>query len=217
MEGAWLKQTLDFTESFESDRHFVDAKDWRELYDKNRFLYQSGRKSTQENLPFLPLSIRGLEGVRANETTPAFANWEYRIICTPLKEYLPLYNFRITSDLAIQMGTATGMSTLTELKASRRARFDLNHVNQTSWVEGKFSYGLIDELMYQMPGKDGYSAELRDDAFGATATEVVTTDGVALELNTARYTRYYSVGKNDAMGRSQQVSQGVCAWSAVGW
>ena len=43
MEGAWLKQSLDFEESFESDRHFVDAKDWRELYDKNRFLYQSGQ------------------------------------------------------------------------------------------------------------------------------------------------------------------------------
>ena len=205
MEGAWIKQSLDFEESFESDRHFVDAKDWRELYDKNRFLYQSGRKSTQENLPFLPLSVRGLEGTTANETTPAFANWEYRIICTPLKEYVPLYNFRVSSDLAIQLGaTSNDMLTLEELSDSRRARFDLNHKNQTSWVEGKFSFGLIDDLMYQVPGKDGYSANLRDDAFGAVATEIESdADGNKPELNTAFYTRYYSIGTKDAMGRSQ--------------
>lgn len=163
MEGAWIKQSLEFEESFESDRHFVDAKDWRELYDKNRFLYQSGRKSTQENLPFLPLSVRGLEGVGANETAPAFANWEYRIICTPLQKYLPLYNFRVASDLAVQLGVSNTMTTLKELSNSRRARFELNAKNQTKWVEGRTSHALIDDLMEQVPGKDGFGAVLRGE------------------------------------------------------
>ena len=199
MEGAWIKQSLNFEESFESDRHFVDAKDWRELYDKNRFLYQSGRKSTQENLPFLPLSVRGLEGVNANETAPAFANWEYRIICTPLKQYVPIHNFRVASDLAVQLGVGNTMTTLEELSNSRRARFELNARNQSTWVEGRISHSLIDELMEQVPGKDGYGANLVDDSFGVVATS--TTDGKA--LNTAFYSRYYGIGNNDAMGRSQ--------------
>lgn len=199
MEGAWIKQELDFEESFFSDRHFVDAKDWRELYDKNRFLYQSGRKSTQENLPFLPLSVRGLEGTGANETTPAFANWEYRIICTRLKNYLPLYNFKVASDLAVQMGVSSSIQTQQELANSRRARFDLNLVNSSTWKEGQYGHSMIDELMYEMPGKDGYNANLTDDAFGAVATHLVTGE----PLNTARYTRYYGIGANDAMGRSE--------------
>jgi hypothetical protein len=201
MEGAWIKQTLEFTEAFESDRHFVDAKDWRELYDKNRFLYQSGRKTNQENLPFLPLSVRGLEGsgMYANETEPLFANWEYRIICTPLQKYLPTHNFRVVADLAVQMG---GNNPLTreQLGDSRMARFDLNFKNQTSWVEGKFAHCLLDELMEQVPGKDGYGANLMDDSFGATAAHPISGD----QLNTAFYSRYYGIGNKDAMGRSEQ-------------
>ena len=141
LEGAWIKQSDAFEESFASDRHFVDAKDWRELYDKNRFLYQSGRKSTQENLPFLPLSVRGLQGTAANETLPTFANWEYRIICSqPLKQHLPLHNFRVASDLAVQLGISSQMMTLEQLSNSRKARFELNAKNQTTWVEGTASF-----------------------------------------------------------------------------
>lgn len=94
--------------------------------------------------------------------------------------------------------------TLSELEDSRRARFDFNQKNQSTWVEGRFSYGLIDDLMYQVPGKDGYSANLQDDAFGAVATEInADENGDKAPLNTAFYTRYYSIGANDAMGRSQ--------------
>ena len=201
LEGAWIKQTDKFEESFASDRHFVDAKDWRELYDKNRFLYQSGRKSTQENLPFLPLSVRGLQGTLANETRPVFAHWEYRIICSqPLQKYVPLSNFRVASDLAVQLGISTNMMTLEELGNSRKARFEVNAKNQTAWVEGQYDHSLIDDLMGQIPGKDGYGAYLTDDSFGVVATEV---NNASRALNTAFYSRYYSIGTNDAMGRSK--------------
>lgn len=136
LEGAWIASETDFTQAFSSDRHFTDANTWRELYDKNRFLYQSGRKSVQENLPFLPLSIRGLLGVGTddNATTPAFANWQYRIICTPIDGDVPLDRFKVKSDLAIQLGNPNGVLTLDQLTQARTARFDLNLRNQSSCV-----------------------------------------------------------------------------------
>eukprot|EP00037_Helgoeca_nana_P031047 m.391982 g.391982 ORF g.391982 m.391982 type:complete len:1112 (-) comp28319_c1_seq6:2403-5738(-) len=203
LEGAWIASETDFTQAFSSDRHFTDANTWRELYDKNRFLYQSGRKSVQENLPFLPLSIRGLLGVGTddNATTPAFANWQYRIICTPIDGDVPLDRFKVKSDLAIQLGNPNGVLTPDQLTQARTARFDLNLRNQSSWVEGRHSVSFIDELMYMLPGKDGYGANHFDDSFGSNATK---WDNASQVLNTARYTRYYSTGGNDAMGRSQQ-------------
>ena len=43
-----------------------------ELYDKNRYLLQSGRKSSAENLPFLPYSVREVD---VNTSDPELANW----------------------------------------------------------------------------------------------------------------------------------------------
>lgn len=56
LEGTWIKESDKIEEPFASDRHFIDAKTWRELYDKNRYILQSGRKSSAENLPFLPMA-----------------------------------------------------------------------------------------------------------------------------------------------------------------
>ena len=102
-----------------------------------------------------------------------------------IQRYVPIHNFRVASDLAVQLGVGNTMTTLEELSNSRRARFELNARNQSTWVEGRHSHNLIDELMEQVPGKDGYGATLVDDSFGVVATS--TIDGNP--LNTAFYSR----------------------------
>jgi len=198
LEGTWIKAADNIEEPFSSDRHFIDAKTWRELYDKNRYILQSGRKSSAENLPFLPMAIRELG---LNSSDPLFANWEYRIACHRLKENVPLDRFRVNSDLAVQLkGSFGGQAlTLSQLEQSRWARFDLNPANTSAWREGQSSYQYIDELMEQIPGKDNYNSFIHDDTFQTNLTHFQRQSEV---LNTAYYTRYYSTGANDAMGRS---------------
>ena len=211
-------------EPFKSDRHGIDAKDWRELHDKSRFLLQSGRKSLLENLPFLPHKVEGrmtpqklpLEVVHKppltplhvacvqvieadfNTSEPVLADWEYRIACHPLKKHVPLHLFRPAQDLSVQLNGANGRPlTMGELEHSRWARFEMNQVNSSKWDDGRRAYTLLDELMEGVPGKDNYGAELFDDSFGANSSHIKTGE----TLNTAYYSRYYKVA-NDAMGRA---------------
>ena len=86
IKGSWAHSTNEIEEPFESDRHFVDAKSWLDLERKVRFTSYSGRKDNLENFAYLPTTILDLE----NETHPVFAQWNYRILCHPLKNDLPL-------------------------------------------------------------------------------------------------------------------------------
>lgn len=86
LEGTWTKSTPTIDEPFDSDRHFVDASSWFELQEKIRFTSYTGRKDNLENFAYLPTTI--METV--NETTAVFAQWNYRILCHPLKDYLPV-------------------------------------------------------------------------------------------------------------------------------
>eukprot|EP00045_Choanoeca_perplexa_P013664 m.155464 g.155464 ORF g.155464 m.155464 type:complete len:1059 (-) comp16417_c0_seq1:98-3274(-) len=199
MEGTWLKATdADIEEPFHSDRHFIDAKDWRELYDKNRYLLQSGRKSSAENLPFLPYSVREVD---LNSSDPEFANWEYRIACHRLKDNVPLDRFQVAPDLAVQLqgGRAGQALTMEELERSRYARFELNPINRSTWYEGKRPYQYIDQLMEEVPGKNNYMASIYDDSFATNATHYVEQSRT---LNTGYYSRFYGIDVKDAMGRT---------------
>eukprot|EP00056_Hartaetosiga_gracilis_P010237 m.150073 g.150073 ORF g.150073 m.150073 type:complete len:1083 (+) comp13278_c0_seq1:52-3300(+) len=197
LEGTWIKPNEEIDEPFESDRHFIDARTWRELYDKNRFIYQSGRKPLLENLPFLPSAIKE---TRLNDSEPVFANWEYRIVCHKLKDDVPLDRFRVASDLATQLkGIGKSVFSDDTLSQYRYARFELNKRNSSYWHEGRASYQYIDDLMKEIPGKDNYQSDLFDDAFAINAT---VYDDVDKRLNTGFYTRFFSVNKKDAMGRA---------------
>ena len=80
----------------------------------------SGRKNSAENLAHLPAAVRGL----VNDTYPIISNWEYRIVCSPLKNDIPTSRLRIADDLSVQlMGSP---ETREELYFSRRARFEIN-------------------------------------------------------------------------------------------
>eukprot|EP01084_Bolivina_argentea_P086290 155967_1 len=119
IEGTWIMDDNSLEEPYDSDRHEIDAATWKELHDKVRYMANSGRKDTAENLSTLPSSIRNLQ----DDTYPIISNWEFRILCHPLNDDLPLDRFRVVNDLSVQlMGSPL---TRDELYYSRRARFDL--------------------------------------------------------------------------------------------
>lgn len=215
MEGAWISDTEDIEEPFFSDRHHIDAKTWEELHAKVRFLLNNGRKSNLENLPFLPTTVHDVK-----DGMPVIANWEYRIMCHSIVGELPLDRFRVVRDMATQLATAPPL-TLEQLAATRRARFVLNPENSSTWAEGPTTWEFLDALMEQIPGKDNYAADLRDESFGFTtlhynsawrenATEGDITVGLVREfahadkLNTGYYSRYYQTAQTDASGRQRR-------------
>lgn len=150
----------------------------------------------------LQTSIRGQKGSVSgdNSTEPMYANWEYRIAVAPLDRDIKLCNFRLSDDMATIMGGSNRPLTALDMENSRKSRFKLNgwQRDDCAWRRGRFDSGLLDELMAQVPGRNGYGAFLYDDTFGLNATNF-KQDGV---LNTNYYSRHYSVGGDDAMGRA---------------
>lgn len=64
VEGAWINDTTGLDEPFASDRHKIEADTWDELHSKTRYLWNSGRKNTRENLAFLPSALRRVGSLR---------------------------------------------------------------------------------------------------------------------------------------------------------
>ena len=153
LEGAWHESTKNIDEPFKSDRHFVDAASWMELHEKLRFISYSGSKSQFENLSFLPTKIMSM----INGTIPNFGQWNYRIMCHPVKRDIPLKRFRVAEDLATRMLTSWDIY---RYKYSRGARFELNSKDQDWFHERPMNWkSFIDELMEEIPGKDNYQSK----------------------------------------------------------
>ena len=149
LEGAWTTAERHVDEPFSSDRHFIDAKTWMELHQKIMFTSYSGSKSILENLSFLPTKIIDF----VNETLPVFAQWNYRILCHPLKKDVPLKRLRVIEDLSSRMMNERDIY---RHKHSRGARFQLNSKDQEKFHDRPLNYEFLDELMEEIPGKDSY-------------------------------------------------------------
>lgn len=149
LEGAWTTAERNVDEPFSSDRHFIDAKTWMELHQKIMFTSYSGSKSILENLSFLPTKIIDF----VNETLPVFAQWNYRILCHPLKKDVPLKRLRVIEDLSSRMMNERDIY---RHKHSRGARFQLNSKDQEKFHDRPLNYEFLDELMEEIPGKDNY-------------------------------------------------------------
>ncbi|XP_013413629.1 uncharacterized protein LOC106175977 [Lingula anatina] len=194
LEGAWMKSSASLEESFDSDRHFLDATDWFDLHEKARFSAYSGRKDNLENFAYLPVTISGL----INGTIPELAQWNYRILCHPLKQDIPFSHFRTVDDLHSRMAYKSNMA---ELTGSRRARFQLNPENKANWGEEHvYAHSFLDDLMEQVPGKDNYVANLTDDIFGDTALMLDQGERDNDVLNAGYYHRWFKVAKKGANG-----------------
>ena len=197
LEGAWTSDTSGkIDEPFESDRHFINAKSWFDLQEKIRFTSYAGSKDNFENYAFLPTTIIGM----TENTFPIFAQWNYRILCHPIKRDLPLNRFRMVDEVAPRL---TARRNLLHHSISRAARFQLNPNDEDHWVEGpnKRIWGLLDDLMAEIPGKDNYPGDLHDDAFDLPAYSLDPDDKEG-SLNAAYYHRWYKVKARGAMGLS---------------
>ena len=193
MEGAWTHATDNIEESFESDRHFLDASSFFDLHEKIRFTSYTGGKDLLENYAFLPTTI-----IEITNSTPVFAQWNYRILCHPLPDDLPVSRLHLRDDLTTRM---RNMWTKEQMGASRAGHFQVNPQDQEEFEDGTFNYNFLDEMMEQIPGKDNYGGVLYDDAFGIDAYHY---NDNTQKLNTAFYHRFYQGKEADAMGTTNR-------------
>ena len=193
LEGAWTLTDPEksIEEPFKSDRHFLMAHNWNELHRKVRFMSYTGSKNDGENLAFLPTSIIDMK----NDTDPVFAQWNYRILCHPLRKSLDKTRLRVIDDLGNRMAFTR---TLDVHAQSRSARFQINPTNANSFKEGHTTYTFLDQLMGEIPGKDNYRRNLRDESFDVTS---LSYTNAKKNLNAAYYHRWYQVNNPGANGR----------------
>ena len=196
LEGAWEYAKDDIEEPFESDRHFLDASSWVEMDEKVAFMAHTGRKDSNENFASLPTKLMSVEN-----GTFVFARWNYRILCHPVEEDLPINKLCPVDDLAIRMAYQRSKQ---EQVLSRSARFQLDPLEQGECNDGQIKYGLLDKLMAEVPGKDNYPGYIEDSTFNETAYDFVPkiVDDVQVDvpLNAARYHRWYRLQKKGALG-----------------
>ena len=194
MEGAWYYPSgpVDISPS---DRHTINSDTHIHALRQFKYTADSGRKGGTENIAFMPRNLN-----RVVNGTPEYAQWNYRSLCQPLADDLPLNRFRVIDELAPRMRYR---DTFGEHKASMRARFQLNPRHTDSWgSETNTQYELLDYLMGQVPGLDNHGAEHVDDAMESIAYKIEkgVRNSDKTPLNAAQYHRMYMEMKRGAFG-----------------
>jgi hypothetical protein len=199
MEGAWTKNTQSVQDQFSTDLHSIGVGDWSELQQKNRFTSYTGGKIPSENLADLPKTIMNVKN-----GTVEYAQWNYRILCHPLKKDVPLKIFEPIDDLGSRLARKYNIRQLAQTKASRfhiAAYERVGHYDPDlgyGWISDlMYSMALIDEYMSEIPGKNNYPGHLVDDTFGMKMFHPTIRGQV---LNTAYYHRRYKYDRPGAMG-----------------
>lgn len=79
---CWLEQSEDdaLDDPADSFRHANDAKGYREMFDKGRYLNASGHKNRLENLSYQPFTVRYVDA----QGVPRFGTLQYRINSYPV-------------------------------------------------------------------------------------------------------------------------------------
>ncbi|XP_012936361.1 uncharacterized protein LOC101853453 [Aplysia californica] len=187
LEGTW--NTSDkFDEPFKSDRHALDASSWEELTGKLRFSTYTGTKSHSESFAYLPTTLMSID-----ETTgrPQYAQWNYRILCSPLQEDVPLSDLRPIEDLSYRV--ATGHSNDWILN-NRRARFTFFEKDEEKFPD----YTKLDRLFHTVPGLDNGPANLNQASSDDKILDM--SPGSDQPLNTGYYHRMYKTDKAGVSG-----------------
>ena len=202
MEGAWTKNTKTLAEPFDSDRHFVDAASWFDLQEKIRYTSYTGGKHNLENFSYLPSVI-----MNVINGTAEFAQWNYRIMCHPIKKEIPLKYLEPMDDLASRLAHKMNLTRFTQTRA---ARFHLAAREKGSYYDPELGYGtiqdmgykfgILDAIMKEIPGKDNYNANISDFAIGDTEPLLDPYVTAPTPLNTAYYHRLFKSNKKGAMG-----------------
>jgi hypothetical protein len=166
----------------------------------------TGGKNNNENLSYLPTAIINVTA----DGSPVYAQWNYRIVCHPIKKKLKLEDFKPIDDLNTHIDNIR--RNFTQLTTySKSLRYNLapehgsNYSNLTgsgTFEDGHFYYNIMDQLMYEIPGVDNYPGHLSDDTFGELKHRVDTNTPTV--LNTARYHRHYKILPKGDKGLSMQ-------------
>jgi len=188
IEGGWTTGTKHLDEPFQSDRHAIDAASWFDLMDKSRYTSYTGSKSVLENFAFLPTTINSVD----ENGVPIYAQWNYRILCHPLKDDLPTNVFKPDDDLIYRFPNRVAMD---KVFPTRSQRF---HVNERDVDHSSNGRSLMDNLMMQIPGKNNYPADLHDNSFDMVMEDVRFSNHTL--VNTGYYHRYFRTLDKGAMG-----------------
>mmetsp|Transcript_1473 Transcript_1473/g.3241 ORF Transcript_1473/g.3241 Transcript_1473/m.3241 type:complete len:785 (+) Transcript_1473:159-2513(+) len=225
METGWEKLDQDdLTEPFESDRHHIAATGWSDLVEKVRFFDLSGGKDTLENIPWLPTAVFDID-IEHGRLMSRLAKWGYRILCHPIDGDVETARLHLVEDAHVRMFGQNRFRMEEDSFFSRSARFrvdprlGLDQVLSKPDAEVQMGRNYLDLLMEQIPGKDNYPADLRNEVMDSTTSRLEpylpgdpdrATKGTAINaqhtsgpLNTGYYSRYFQ-GSLDAMGRSNQ-------------
>jgi len=183
LEGAW---TLDksFSEPFSSDRHAIEADSWFDLQEKIRFTSTTGDRLNTQNYAYLPTAIHNV-----TDGKPNFAQWNYRIVCHPLKAEVNVSTLIPLEDIQHRMANHYDMP---HFLKSRSPRYRMENPNRSPY----FNWNQLDDWMQEVPGKDNYGTTMNDDAFGLPK---MTLD-LQKHINVAHYHRRWKVAAKDAMG-----------------
>jgi len=194
LEGGWTQSgSGEIDESFDSDRHHLDASSWLDLQEKVRYSSYTGRKDRFENFAYLPTTI-----MKVVDNIPMLAQWNYRIVCHPLKDDLPTNRLRLIDDIEVRLAYKQNID---QYESSRSARYKVAPRNTTTWKDGVYRYDFLDSLMGEIPGKDGYGANIVDDGISGSRAKDFTDP--TKDLNAAYYHRWFT-GDRDAMGSKWQ-------------
>lgn len=190
LEGGWTKASKDIDEPFHSDRHHIDAKSWFNLMEKVQYSSYTGSKSHLENFAFLPTAI-----YKVKNGVPLYSQWNYRILCHPIKRDLPTRFLKPIDDLMMRFPRKF---TFYRLIGDPGMRFIPDDKNQPHSTRGR---SLLDKLMREIPGKNNYPAMIHDNSYDIIKDDIRFSNRTI--LNTGYYHRYYNTRRKDAMGSSQ--------------
>jgi len=225
METGWEKLDQDdLMEPFHSDRHHIAATSWSDLVEKARFFDLSGGKDTLENIPWLPTAVFQMDIVDGRLES-RLAKWGYRILCHPIDGDVETARIHLVRDSMVRMHKQNRFRMEEDAYLARDARFridprlPLDQVKKDPDALVQMGRNYLDLIMEQIPGKNNYGADLRDEILTPTTVRLEpylpgdpdrATKGTAInaqhqsgELNTGYYSRYFQ-GSLDAMGRSNQ-------------
>ena len=89
-----------------------------QIFSLNRFTSEAGRKELSESYAFLPTRIA--KNATGHTT---IVSWDYRIVCHPLKDDLPLSRLRTVDDLATRLAHKLAPA---DYKTSYGARYQVS-------------------------------------------------------------------------------------------
>ncbi|RUS69993.1 hypothetical protein EGW08_022247 [Elysia chlorotica] len=193
LEGAWTVSAPDsIEESFDSDRHRLDANSWFDMQERIRYTSTVGTKDPDENFANLPTSMIG---INPETDEPIYVQWNYRIMGWPIDlPDLPTKYMRFEDDLMVRYPRGY---TVEDAKNHRTAHFRFDENDTPRYTVGET---LLDKIVSKIPGKDNIPDLLTDDIFGNNLYHE-GFDNLTL-LNLGYYNHWFKQNRPGAMGTS---------------